>query len=146
VITRLKGNTYNYGVQRYRSLNPHHYHVLQTGANKQHAFILAQTDQSKIGIGLSSTIRGDFFANEDIVCHVSDTLVEQTITFNAQQNTTYQLEKCVAVTTSTAYPDSWQDVVNWEQQPLHSQLINSQKAWKTLWDSADISIAGDLMT
>lgn len=58
VITRLKGNTYNYGVQRYRSLNPHHYHVLQTGANKQHAFILAQTDQSKIGIGLSSTIRG----------------------------------------------------------------------------------------
>ncbi|HAT4483002.1 glycoside hydrolase family 65 protein [Proteus mirabilis] len=146
VITRLEGNTYNYGVQRYRSLNPHHYHVLQTGANKQHAFILAQTDQSKIGIGLSSTIRGDFFANEDIVCHVSDTLVEQTITFNAQQNTTYQLEKCVAVTTSTAYPDSWQNVINWEQQPLHSQLINSQKAWKTLWDSADISISGDLMT
>ena len=71
---------------------------LQTGANKQHAFILAQTDQSKIGIGLSSTIRGISFANEDIVCHVSDTLVEQTITFNAQQNTTYQLEKCVAVT------------------------------------------------
>ncbi len=27
VITRLEGNTYNYGVQRYRSLNPHHYHV-----------------------------------------------------------------------------------------------------------------------
>ncbi|MCD4592785.1 hypothetical protein LOR99_18845, partial [Proteus mirabilis] len=25
-------------------------------------------------------------------------------------------------------------------------MINSQKAWKTLWDSADISIAGDLMT
>lgn len=77
VITRLEGNTYNYGVQRYRSLNPHHYHVLQTGANKQHAFILAQTDQSKIGISYRQQ-SGDFFANEDIVCHVSDTLVEQT--------------------------------------------------------------------
>ncbi len=121
--------------------------MLQTGANKQHAFILAQTDQSKNRDRIIVSNQGISFANEDIVCHVSDTLVEQTITFNAQQNTTYQLEKCVAVTTtSTAYPDSWQDVVNWEQQPLHSQLINSQKAWQTLWDSADISISGDLMT
>lgn len=146
VITRLNGDTYNYGVERYRSLNSHHYHVLELGAHQQHAFILAETHQSKIGIGLSSTINGDFFLPEDIICNLSDSVVEQTITFNAQKNTTYCLEKCVVVSTSTAYPDTWQQINDWPQPSLQQQLTATKQAWQTLWERADIVVAGDLMT
>lgn len=146
VTTRLEGNTYNYGVQRYRSLTANHYHILKSGADKQRAFILAQTDQSKIGIGISSTISGDFFNSNDITCNVSDAIVEQTITFNAQQGSEYCLEKCVVVSTSTAYPDTWAEVSDWKQDTLKNQLKETKKAWQKLWDSADIKVSGDLMT
>ncbi|QIC15017.1 glycoside hydrolase family 65 protein [Providencia vermicola] len=146
VVTRLEGNTVNAGVERYRSLNQHHYHVLKTGAKQQTAYLLAETNQSKIGIGLTSNIYGDFFTDKDIVCHVSESVVDQTITFNAKQNISYTLEKCVAMTTSTAYPHHWHEIVNWQLPTLKAQLLETKQAWASLWNSADIVVSGDLMT
>lgn len=146
VMTRLEGNTYNSGVERYRSLNSHHYHVLKLGTDQHKAYLQAQTNQSKIGISLASSIKGDFFTSQDIVCTTSDSVIEQIITFNAQQNSRYTFEKCVAIATSTAYPDSWQDIAQWELPALQAQLAESIQAWQTLWNKADIVVSGDLMT
>lgn len=146
VTTRLEGNTYNYGVARYRSLSPNHYHVITSGGDKQKAYILAQTDQSQIGIGLASTISGNFFSDKDVVCNISDTVVEQTITINAKKDTTYRLEKCVVVSSSTAYPTTWQEVMHWPSVSLQTQLVQTKNAWQQLWENADIVVSGDLMT
>lgn len=146
LLTRLEGNTCNAGVERYRSLNQNHYSVLEGGAKQQNAYLLAQTHQSKIGIGLASSLCGDFFSPQDIICHFSDSVVEQSITFNAQKNTPYTVEKSVALTTSTAYPDNWQDVTKWELPAWQTQLTETKQAWQTLWDEADIAVSGDLMT
>ncbi|NIH07128.1 glycoside hydrolase family 65 protein [Providencia rettgeri] len=146
VITKLEGNTYNSGVERYRSLNPHHYHVLVCEASEQRAHILAKTNQSQIGVGVASIISGDFFSPQDIVCDLTESVAEQSVVFMAKQDEVYTFEKCVAITTSTAYPDNWQDVINWQHSSLQTQLSQSQQAWNTLWDSADIVVKGDLMT
>ncbi|GAB1437341.1 glycosyl hydrolase family 65 protein [Providencia sp.] len=146
IITKLEGDTYNSGVERYRSLNPYHYNVLACEASEQRAHILAKTNQSQIGIGIASTISGDFFTSQDIICNLTESVAEQSVVVTAKQNETYTFEKCVAITSSTVDPDNWQDVVNWQHASLQTQLSQSQQAWNTLWDSADIVVRGDLMT
>ncbi|MDR5609601.1 hypothetical protein [Arsenophonus sp.] len=61
ICSKTDGGTFNYGVERYRSLNSSHYQIKDLSVDKHKTYLLAQTFQSQIGIGVSTEISGDFF-------------------------------------------------------------------------------------
>ncbi|AFI88792.1 glycoside hydrolase family 65 protein [Pectobacterium parmentieri] len=146
ISTHIDGETYNYGVARYRSLTSHHYEVLSCAVSGKNAYLNAKTLQSGIGMGFSSAIRGDFFTEKDIHIQEEPNKVSQSITCSVIQGKTYQFEKSVNIRLSTVFPDEWHIADESVLVDFATQLKSTQQAWESLWDKTDIIIDGDLMS
>ncbi|MEH2920521.1 glycoside hydrolase family 65 protein [Samsonia erythrinae] len=146
ISTQIDGETYNYGVARYRSLTSHHYQVLSRRVLGKKAYLNAKTLQSEIGIGLSSTICGDFFTEDDIHIQEEPNKVIQSITCPVIQGKTYRFEKSVNIQLSTVFPTDWHIADESVLVDFATQLKSSEAAWGTLWQKADIAVDGDLMS
>ncbi|HGJ5855750.1 glycoside hydrolase family 65 protein [Arsenophonus nasoniae] len=145
ICTKTDGGTFNYGVERYRSLNSYHYEIKDLIADKHKTYLLARTYQSKIGIGISTEISGDFFAPDSVENRINENSIVQQVVFSAEQGNCYRLEKNVAIAISTVFKQDWQQVDTWQLPNFAAQLAESQLAWQTLWRESDIVIAGDMM-
>ncbi|WMY97074.1 MAG: glycoside hydrolase family 65 protein [Arsenophonus sp.] len=146
ICTKTDGGTFNYGVERYRYLNSHHYTIKKLVANKHKTYLLAETNQTKIGIGISTKINGNFFKSNHVENIINKNNIVQKIVLFAKENKFYTLEKNVAISISTVFNQDWEKVTSWELPNFSVQLAESQIAWKTLWDESDIVISGDMMT
>ncbi|WP_255420689.1 hypothetical protein [Arsenophonus endosymbiont of Aleurodicus floccissimus] len=146
ICTKTDGGTFNYGVERYRSLNSSHYQIKDLSVDKHKTYLLAKTFQSQIGIGVSTEISGDFFAPNNVENRINENSIVQQKAFSAQQDNCYRLEKNVAIAISTVFNQDWQQVNSWQLPDFATQLAKSQLAWQTLWQASDIVIAGDMMT
>ncbi|MGM0218894.1 hypothetical protein IGI43_002004 [Enterococcus sp. AZ126] len=142
--TTTDGSVYNFNVERYRNLTAKHFHVTQLLAEKNSAMIEVQTNQSKISVQQTATITGDFFEADAIKNTIGKEIIEQEITFLAEQNNTYTFEKQVQVKASIAE--------NNLETPLllatsfDTEFTESADAWETLWKKSDIQVTGDLMS
>ncbi|MFD2307619.1 glycoside hydrolase family 65 protein [Enterococcus termitis] len=144
VKTMTDGSVYNFNVERYRNLTAKHFHITKLEAEKNKTMIRVQTNQSKIDVQQSSQISGDFFTSNDVKNSVNEETVEQTVTFYAEKNNTYTLEKHVQVMTSIA-EKNWKTPVAFPVS-FDTELTESAAAWKTLWEKSDIQVSGDLMS
>lgn len=146
ISTHIDGETYNYGVARYRSLTSHHYDVLSCHAKGKNTYLNAKTLQSGIGMGFSSIIRGDFFQEDDIHIQEEPNKVSQSITCSVIQGKTYRFEKSVNIRLSTVFPDHWHIADESALADFATQLKSTEQAWASLWKKTDIIIDGDLMS
>ncbi|AMA64812.1 Trehalose 6-phosphate phosphorylase [Candidatus Arsenophonus lipoptenae] len=147
ICTKTDGGTFNYGVERYRSLNSNHYQIKDLIADRNKTYLLAETNQSKIGIGIYTEIIGDFFSEENIKNKIiNGNCITQMICFLAVEGIYYKLEKNVAIAISTVFKEDWKYVNTWQMPNFATQLAESINAWKTLWLESDIVISGDMMT
>ena len=146
ISSHIDGSTCNYGVERYRNLTSGHYDVLSCKAEGQYAGLLAQTLQSKIGIGFTTKISGDFFTEQDIHHTEEKDKVTQSIICHASQGKTYRFEKIANIRLSTVFSDNWQQDNKTVLADFVAQMDSSAQAWKTLWEKADILVDGDLMS
>lgn len=144
ICSKTDGGTFNYGVERYRSLNFSHYQIKDLSVDKHKTYLLAQTFQSQIGIGVSTEISGDFFAPNNVENRINENSIVQQVVFSAQQGNCYRLEKNVAIAISTVFNQDWQQVNSWQLPDFATQLAESQLVWQTLWRESDIVIAGDM--
>ncbi|MGG5342675.1 glycoside hydrolase family 65 protein [Enterococcus sp. AZ192] len=144
VKTMTDGSVYNFNVERYRNLTAKHFHITELAADQNKTSITVQTNQSKIDVRQTSAIMGDFFAANEVTNTVNEETIEQTMTFYAEQDVQYTLEKHVQVTTSIAEQSFKRPC------PLATsfdiEFAESTKAWKSLWEKSDIQISGDLMS
>ncbi|MEI5994137.1 glycoside hydrolase family 65 protein [Candidatus Enterococcus mansonii] len=144
VKTTADASVYNFNVERYRNLTAKHFHVTHLSAKKNQTIIEIQTNQSKINVQQAATLIGDFFEPDAIKHAIDEEVIEQTVTFYAQQKNTYTLEKHVQVKASL-------NENNWASpSPLatsfDTEFMESKAAWETLWEKADIQLTGDLMS
>lgn len=144
VKTITDGSIYNFNVERYRNLTAKHFHVTQLLAEKNNTMIEVQTNHSKINVQQVARITGDFFEADSIKNSIGKEIIEQEITFYAEQNKMYTFEKHVQVKASIAKE-------NWETALLpatsfDSELGESKHAWASLWEKSDIQVTGDLMS
>ena len=151
----LDGNIINSGVDRYKDLSSKHLEGIQKGSTKNGIFLYMKTNgvypykvamSSKVS--LSTMVAGNahpvkhlktIFENKwEIACNIS---------FQAKENTTYELEKFVSIYTSLD-----QAIVNplvnskklIKNTDTYNKAYNSHiKAWEKIWDKADINIKTD---
>lgn len=144
IKTKTDGSVYNFNVERYRNLTAKHFHITQLLAEKNNTIIEVQTNQSKIKIQQTATITGNFFDTDTIKNSIGKEIIEQDITFYAEQNNTYTLEKQVHVKASIAEK-------NWAEpfipaNSFNSEFTESKQAWEQLWKKSDLQISGDMMS
>ncbi|MTD40228.1 glycoside hydrolase family 65 protein [Erwinia sp. CPCC 100877] len=144
VKTLSDASVYNYNVERYRNLTAKHFHVTQIQAQQADSFIEVQTNQSEIYIRQTAAISGDFFTAETVKSIVEAERISQLVTFTAEKQHEYTLEKHVQVQASIA-DKSWQQP-SVKAQTFDEELAQSKQAWQTLWKKADIQLSGDLMS
>ncbi|WP_086315034.1 hypothetical protein A5821_002556 [Enterococcus sp. 7F3_DIV0205] len=144
IKTATDGSIYNFNVERYRNLTAKHFHITQLLAEKNNSMIEIQTNQSKIKVQQIATISGDFFEANAIKNSIGEERIEQEITFYAEKNTAYTLEKQVQVKASIA-KESW-ETPSLPAISFDSEFTESKLAWDTLWEKSDIQITGDLMS
>lgn len=144
VKTSTDGSVYNFNVERYRNLTAKHFHVTQLQAEQNHSLIEVQTNQSKINVQQTAVITGDFFDASAVKNTVNSEDIDQTVTFFAEQKSTYTLEKQVQVKASIA-EQSWKNPSR-PATSFDSEFAESKQAWASLWQKSDIQITGDLMS
>lgn len=144
VKTITDGSVFNFNVERYRNLTAKHFHVTQLEAEKNQTLIQVQTNHSKINVQQTATITGDFFTSAAIENVLSKEIIEQTVTFFAEQDTSYTIEKQVKVKASIA-TSNWKSLLP-EAASFDDEFAESQQAWSALWEKSDIQISGDLMS
>jgi trehalose/maltose hydrolase-like predicted phosphorylase len=144
VKTLSDASVYNYNVERYRNLTAKHFHVTQIQAQQADSFIEVQTNQSDIRIRQTATISGDFFTAKAVKSIIEAEKISQIVTFTAEKQQEYTLEKQVQVQASIA-EKSWEQP-SAKAQSFDKELAQSKQAWQTLWEKADIQLSGDLMS
>lgn len=142
--TEADGSVYNFNVERYRNLTAKHFHVTALKAKENEAIIEMVTNQSEITVCQKAQITGDFFTTDQIQTTIGAETIEQIIEFEANEGETYTFEKHVQVTTSIA-SESWNTLVPIPTS-FETELAESKKAWQKLWEKADISVSGDMMS
>lgn len=144
VKTMTDGSVYNFNVERYRNLTAKHFHITELVADQNKTSITIQTNQSKIDVRQTSAIIGDFFTDKEVINTVNEETIEQTMTFYAEQDVQYTLEKHVQVTASIAQQSFKQPSAS--ATSFDIELVESTKAWESLWKKSDIQVSGDLMS
>ncbi|GGC91181.1 glycoside hydrolase family 65 protein [Enterococcus wangshanyuanii] len=144
VKTMTDGSVYNFNVERYRNLTAKHFHITELVADQNKTSITVQTNQSKIDVRQTSAIIGDFFTDKEVINTVNEETIEQTMTFYAEQDVQYTLEKHVQVTAAIAQQSFKQPSTS--ATSFDIELAESTKAWESLWKKSDIQVSGDLMS
>lgn len=144
IKTETDGSVYNFNVERYRNLTAKHFHITHLEAEKNRTMIEVQTNHSNINILQSAKIIGDFFEPDKVSHSISEQKIEQEVSFYAEQNKTYTLEKHVQVQASIA-ETTWKNPVA-PATSFDSEFAESKQAWESLWEKTDIQVTGDLMS
>lgn len=144
VKTMVDGKVYNYNVERYRNLTQTHTTVTAMNAKQNTAQMEIITNNSKIAVSQKTSIQGNFFAASDVQNQQTEKAIEQVVEFFAEEGQAYTLEKHVQVTASIA-KESWEKPSKLNRT-FEEALNESQKAWESLWQTADIQLSGDMMS
>ncbi|MGE9788611.1 glycoside hydrolase family 65 protein [Enterococcus faecalis] len=142
--TVTDGSVYKYNVARYRNLTAKHFQVTALSAQENKTVIEVCTNQSNLSVRETALITGDFFEKEAIMIQEEAEKIAQVVTVMAHQGTRYTLEKQVFVQASHA-EQSWQ-VPFTPKDSFAAAAQESARAWQTLWQQANITVTGDLMS
>lgn len=142
--TEADGSVYNFNVERYRNLTAKHFHVTELKSQGNESMLEVITNQSEITVRQKAKIAGDFFTEDQIKTKIGSETIEQVIEFEAREGQTYTFEKHVQITTSIAL-ESW-NTSDPVPTSFETELAESKLAWQKLWEKADISVTGDMMS
>ena len=146
----LDGTVINYGVPRYRELNSRHLTPISVSEGEGAINLEVQTVTSKVRIYMQArhSFRCDAKQTEGQrrVAHDVGLIAEQ-IAFSAEQGREYVLEKIVSIYTSRdrdVTDSQAASRASLRDTPSFSQLMDAhERAWRDLWDRADIRVEGD---
>ena len=150
IRSSLDGTVINDGVARYRQLNSKHLSEVAQGKTEQGIFLHVRTRRSNYQIAMSA--RTGFYENGKTLAVKKEVIQKKTeiceeVKIAARENVTYSVEKIVGTYTSLD-----QEVQNPMQAAVDavSKVATfknvfkpSRRAWKGLWNKADIRIDGD---
>jgi len=146
----LDGTVINYGVPRYRELNSKHLTPISVGEGGGGISLEVQTVSSKVRIYMQArhTFVADGKPTEAVREVVHDVgLICEKITFPIEQGREYTLEKIVTIYTSRdrdVTDPHGTSKTSLKDGPSFPELIDAHnKAWRNLWDLADIRVEGD---
>ncbi len=144
----IDGNIINDGVPRYRALNQNHLELVKSGKAKAGVFLHMQTTASKYQIVMAAKCK---VTADNKQLEVKKSLLQdraeigEEFTVPGIRGVRYTLEKSVCVYTSLdlAKPKV-AAVAGMEKAGTYKQLHRVHaRAWKRMWDKADIIIEGD---
>ncbi|MBD3374602.1 glycoside hydrolase family 65 protein [candidate division KSB1 bacterium] len=151
VHSALDGNIKNQGVDRYKDLNSEHLEPLQSGQEGENGiFLLVQTGQSHIQMAqaarttLPNGIEKEPVSRETIS---KQGYIAQELMLKCDPDKSVQIEKLVSLYTSRDNAIS-EPVLEARKtisraKSFEEELDEHQKAWKALWQRADIVIQDD---
>lgn len=147
----LDGNVTNGNVARYSSLTSNHLCRVAGGALGDGSFLHVETTHSRYHIVMAAKSRvlenGREIELKKVVSQEKAKVVEE-MSFMAQENVNYSLEKFVSVRTSLD-KDAEPDLVAQAMERLgrvktfHSLFTPHYREWTKLWEKADIRVDGD---
>ncbi|MDY6793213.1 MAG: beta-phosphoglucomutase family hydrolase [Thermodesulfobacteriota bacterium] len=146
----IDGNIINDGVARYRDLYANHLSGVSSGKSKGMIFLHVQTNRSKYQIVMSA--KTNLYENKqkisaDKSIQQQKSSIAENLTINAKENHTYTLEKLVSIYTSLdkniSNPAKSSKQILATVKSFKDIYAPHKKAWKRLWDKADIKISGD---
>ncbi|MBD3321187.1 MAG: beta-phosphoglucomutase [Chitinivibrionales bacterium] len=149
----IDGTVFNDGVARYRNLNQKHLAVTGRGAFEGGIFLRAETSQSHVVMELCA--KNILRTNGKLLdpsrkTVADDGFVSEQLAFDATKGTSYSMEKIVTIATSrdmnTANVSVAARSALVRQHSFDSIYSRHRKAWKSLWEKADIQIDGDIFS
>ena len=150
VRSSLDGSVINAGVARYRQLNSKHLANMARGKTKDGIFLHVQTNRSKYQIVINAKTvvyeNGKALAVKKSILQERGKIGEE-IEVITRENSTYTVEKLVSIYTSldqgVSSPKKVGADVVCRVKTFKSVYRSHARAWKALWDKADIRIVGD---
>ncbi len=157
VRASIDGNVINDGVARYRELNSRHLAGVAAGAAispmkeaERGVYLHMRTNASDYDIVMCAKTKlrenGKVLENEKQIVQ-DEWKIGEEVTFFADENTTYSLEKIVSVFTSLDQgiedPKAEAQKVLDGVMSFKAVLAPHARAWGRLWDKVDIRINGD---
>ncbi|OVE73344.1 hypothetical protein BVX93_01815 [bacterium B13(2017)] len=151
IKSSIDGSVINYGVARYRDLSSKHLQVIDVNSKDNNIFVHVRTRKSKIDIivnSKSSIIENKKRLNiKKEISHNGKGLISESLNINAKKGKNYVFEKIISIYTSKD-----QDIENFKlssdkslkkYKTFEEMLHKHKKAWKKLWNKADILLDGD---
>ena len=141
----LNGNVMNWGVKRYKNLNSKHLSVIEEKFLGDTGYLKVRTSESSIDILMT-------FKN---VCNnvgkqiIEDGKIYELFEIDSEQgrgrNEGIVIEKIISVSTSNTMNklDPFSENILDNYHSFEKVFSESQKAWKNIWDRADIEISGN---
>jgi trehalose/maltose hydrolase-like predicted phosphorylase len=151
VISALDGRVMNRGVARYRQLEGRHLEPNLTRAIGPDVIALrARTRQSHIYIAEAARTR--VYGEHEVVSvgrdlYQTDNYIQETLTFDAKENSPVRVEKMVALYSSRDHAinepldNAMKAVVRYE--PFAEAFDHHARAWDELWSVCDVRIPKD---
>lgn len=148
ITAGLEGRTINWGVARYRDLEPNHLRPVVTGTVGDDGIsLIVQMLQSRIYVALAARTRafdGDMPVAAGRRVHETDGYIDQTLSFAVKEGKSLRVEKMVTFYTSRDNAIS-EPLVNAEgtlarMGTFAETLAASARAWDHLWGACDITL------
>lgn len=146
IVTEIDASISNSNVERYRNLASKHLITDKIENNQQEVTLLAHTSQSKIKLAIKTNLSYPSITDPIYAMDNLSNIAHQTVTFDAQQNQTYNFEKFVTIYTSLETKKPVEQAAN-EQEFLpdfQTAQNQSQRNWQKIWNQEDVVITGDL--
>ncbi len=150
IKSSIDGTVINDGVPRYRDLNSKHLSIVAQGKTKSGIFLHVQTNRSKYQIMMNAETSIHVNGKPFPVTKVLDQkkgLIGEMVEIPATEGTTYSMSKIVSIYTSLDKGVSNLKKTASEAlapyKTFHDIYTPHARAWKRLWQKADISIKGD---
>ena len=150
IRSSLDGTIINKGVARYSTLTSKHLTPVSEGETRNGIYLHVRTNQSGYDVVMSAKT---FLYNNLTTARAKKEIVKERgkvgeeYTFKAKENTTYTLEKMVSVYTSldseSSDPKKSATAAISKILSFRNVFLPHVKAWKAIWDKADIKIDGD---
>ena len=150
IRSSIDGNVINDGVPRYRELNQKHLEFVAAGETEDGIFLHSRTNHSKYGILMSAKT----FVHEngkaiEVEKHVQreNWQISEVFEVKVEENKTLAVDKLVGIATNLMPSDKEpidivSDVLN-SVKSFKTALGPHAKNWESLWERANIEIAGD---
>lgn len=146
VLSKSDASVHNFNVERYRSLEQHHLMIESLEAEGLQTAVKVKTKDSEMTVQQVSELAGDFVSAERITTIISDQEIIQEVPLVVEQNQTYRIEKSVSVYRSEAHQELNLPKGAEGTKSFGKNYQESQKAWESLWQQAEIQVSGDLMS
>lgn len=154
IRSAIDGTVINYGVERYRDLSRDHLDHVAAEDVDSGVHLAVKTKNSDVEIHMVTNTRlfddGGPMTGQTRTVLSDERYVAEEFSFDAEEGTTYRVEKIVGISTSKHYrledPDdparpAFDAVATTDS---YAELVERQRAgWDELWDRADFVIDGD---